>query len=74
MGIGLGVLGLAPVVFWSMTPREFQAAVRGRAGPSWHRSAPDRAGLEALMARYPDGGGAQPRGATAMTGNSRGVT
>jgi uncharacterized phage protein (TIGR02216 family) len=33
MAAGLGVLGLAPAAFWSMTPRELTAALRGRLGP-----------------------------------------
>lgn len=53
MGLGFGVLHLSPAVFWSMTPRELAAAVRGLAGPS--PPAPlGRAGLDALIARYPD--------------------
>lgn len=58
MGIGLGVLGLPPSVFWAMTPREFASAVRGRTGAGGQGRAPDRARLEAMMARYPDGAGA----------------
>ena len=33
MAVGFGVLGLAPSVLWSMTMKEFEAAVRGRIGP-----------------------------------------
>lgn len=55
MGIGLGALGLAPSVFWAMTPREFAAAVRGRTGTSAVARPLGRARFDALMARYPDG-------------------
>lgn len=53
MAFGLGVLRLAPEDFWSMTPRELQAAAEGvygrAAGP------PSRATLDALMRDFPDG-------------------
>ncbi len=52
MGLGLGVLGLAPKDFWAMTWRELEAAMRGRAGPM--PIAPSRADLGALMQRFPD--------------------
>ena len=32
MAIGLGVLGFAPAVFWALTPKELDAALRGRFG------------------------------------------
>lgn len=32
MRLGLGALGLAPRDFWHMTPREFEAALKGRLG------------------------------------------
>jgi uncharacterized phage protein (TIGR02216 family) len=54
IGFGLGVLRLSPQAFWQMTPREFALAVEAVLGP---RTAPlDRAALEQLMRRYPDGG------------------
>lgn len=53
MAFGLGVLALAPHVFWSMTPRELSAAARGRLGPA-PVSPPDQDELRALMQRYPD--------------------
>jgi uncharacterized phage protein (TIGR02216 family) len=51
---GLGPLGLAPETFWAMTPKELEAALHWRlAGMA---AAPlDRAGLDDLMTRYPDG-------------------
>jgi uncharacterized phage protein (TIGR02216 family) len=53
LAIGLGVLRLPPEQFWKMTPREFAAALRGLYGEP---AAPlDRARLEALIARFPDG-------------------
>lgn len=54
MRIGLGVLRLPPAVLWSMTPREFAAALEGALGPSPGHGALDRASLASLMARYPD--------------------
>ena len=51
MGIGFGLLRLSPRTLWSMTPREFAHA----AGWIGRRAvAPDRADLEAMMARFPD--------------------
>jgi uncharacterized phage protein (TIGR02216 family) len=53
MQFGLGVLKLPPEAFWKMSPRELAAAWGAVAGD---RSGPlDRPGLEALMARFPDG-------------------
>ena len=54
MRVGLGVLRLNPEAFWSMTPREFAAACSAFDGPE-PATAPARADLEALMARFPDG-------------------
>jgi len=52
MGFGLGVLRLAPRDFWAMTPRELTAAMEAILGPA---ALPlDRAGFEALRARFPD--------------------
>ncbi|MFG1301689.1 rcc01693 family protein [Xanthobacter sp. V3C-3] len=52
MGAGFGLLRLAPDGFWRMTPRELAAAVTAllpaQGGPL------PRAGLDALMARFPD--------------------
>jgi uncharacterized phage protein (TIGR02216 family) len=54
MAAGLGLLRLAPAAFWSMTPRELEAALRALLGPS-HADAPlSRTALAQLMARYPD--------------------
>ncbi|SET83545.1 rcc01693 family protein [Oceanicella actignis] len=52
MRLGLGELRLAPEAFWSMTPRELEAA----AAP-WRRrfARPmSREALERLRARFPD--------------------
>ena len=52
MRFGLGVLRLSPESFWRMSPRELAAAFaafRPSVGP-----APGRAGLEAMMQRFPD--------------------
>lgn len=53
MEAGLGRLRLPPPVFWAMTPREFEAALRGAFGAPM---APPmtRAELFALMTLYPD--------------------
>lgn len=52
MTTGLGLLRLPPEAFWSMTPREFEAAIRvftaGRQVP------PDRTRLAAMMRAFPD--------------------
>ena len=53
MAVGLGTLGLAPVAFWAMTPRELDAAVRGRLGGVRQAALP-RASLDAMMTRFPD--------------------
>ena len=50
MALGLGVLRLPPPVFWSMSLPELTAAL----GPGPGLDAPDRAALDALIARYPD--------------------
>lgn len=56
MDIGLGVLGLAPLVFWALTPKELDAALRGRFGRSANGAAPSLADLSALMQAFPDEG------------------
>jgi uncharacterized phage protein (TIGR02216 family) len=54
METGLGTLRLAPPVFWAMTPRELEAALRGAYGTRPPRPL-SRDDLAALMALYPDG-------------------
>ena len=54
MRTGLGLLHLAPAVLWSMTPREFAAAVEGALGPQAAHGPIDRRTLDELIARYPD--------------------
>ena len=39
MAAGLGLLRLRPADFWSMTPRELEAALRGLLGPAQPRHA-----------------------------------
>ena len=56
MEIGLGVLGLSPLVFWALTPRELDAALSGRFNSSETGAPPSRSEFEALMRRYPDNG------------------
>lgn len=56
MRLGLGTLRLPPDAFWAMTPVELQRALEGAGvlmpggGGGWMQ----RAGLDALMARFPD--------------------
>jgi uncharacterized phage protein (TIGR02216 family) len=50
MRLGLVQLGLAPEVFWSLTPAELMLM----AGLDRGRAALTRAGLDALLARFPD--------------------
>ncbi|ADH88044.1 Protein of unknown function DUF2376, phage [Ancylobacter novellus DSM 506] len=52
MAFGLGHLRLSSDDFWRLTPRELAAAIGAVAGPVPARL--DRAGLAALMARFPD--------------------
>jgi len=52
MAVALGELGLAPEVFWAMTPAEFEALVSG--GRAGRGSTPERATLADMMARFPD--------------------
>ncbi|WP_425105586.1 rcc01693 family protein [Ancylobacter sp.] len=52
MAFGFGRLRLSSHAFWRLTPRELAAALRAFAGPG--RAPLDRAGLAALMARFPD--------------------
>ena len=55
MTAGLGILRLAPRDFWSMTPRELDAALRGALGLVAATPTMTRADLVALMAEFPDG-------------------
>jgi uncharacterized phage protein (TIGR02216 family) len=54
MEAGLGTLRLPPPVFWTMTPRELEAALRGAFGAPHGLDPMSRADLAALMAMYPD--------------------
>jgi uncharacterized phage protein (TIGR02216 family) len=54
MALGLGLLRLPPARFWSMTPRELAAALRGHFGTSTHAPPLSRADLDGLMRRFPD--------------------
>jgi uncharacterized phage protein (TIGR02216 family) len=51
MRLGIGQLGLAPDVFWSLTPAELFLL----AGIDGGQAAMTRAGLAELAARFPDG-------------------
>ena len=53
MAAGFGMLGLSPAAFWSMTPREFSAALRWGRDPAGGL-APRKQDFEALMRRFPD--------------------
>ena len=54
MAAGLGLLRLAPTAFWSMTPRELEAALRGLFGPAHVDGPLSRTTLTDLIRRYPD--------------------
>ena len=54
MATGLGLLRLTPRDFWSMTPRELDAALRGLFGPAHAPEPLPRSTLSELMMRYPD--------------------
>lgn len=54
MAFGLGVLRLSPEAFWAMSLPELRAAINGHRGQAGGPAAPTRAGLAALIARYPD--------------------
>ena len=54
MEAGLGALRLPPHIFWAMTPRELEAALRGAFGPQRQASTMSRAELAALMDLHPD--------------------
>lgn len=51
---GLGHLGLPPRAFWSMTPRELDAALRGRFGLGAASRPLARDTLDTLMRAFPD--------------------
>jgi uncharacterized phage protein (TIGR02216 family) len=54
MAAGLGLLGHSPQTFWSMTPRELEAAIRGRLGLDATVTALGRNELQQLMQQFPD--------------------
>jgi uncharacterized phage protein (TIGR02216 family) len=54
MAAGLGLLRLRPADFWSMTPRELEAALRGLLGPGHANDPLPRTMLADLMQRFPD--------------------
>jgi uncharacterized phage protein (TIGR02216 family) len=62
MAAALGLLRLRPADFWSMTPRELDAALRGLLGPLHAASPLSRPALADLMARYPDVGWVRAEG------------
>ena len=53
MAVGFGALGLSPDTFWSMTPKELEAALRGKFG-GVSEGPPRRADVASLMRRFPD--------------------
>lgn len=53
MAAGFGLLGLSPAAFWSMTPREIEAALGAHLPASG--GAPGRSEMAALMNAFPDG-------------------
>lgn len=54
MGLGLGVLRLAPEVFWAMSVPEFAAAAEAITGAGGGTEPMGRARLDKLMTDYPD--------------------
>jgi uncharacterized phage protein (TIGR02216 family) len=54
MAAGLGLLRLDPRSFWSMTPKELEAALRALNGSARAEIPLVREELAALMRRYPD--------------------
>jgi uncharacterized phage protein (TIGR02216 family) len=54
MAAGLGLLRLTPAAFWTMTPKELEAALRGLLGPAQPDTPLPRSTLAQLMTRYPD--------------------
>jgi uncharacterized phage protein (TIGR02216 family) len=52
MAVGFGLLRLSPEAFWSMTPIEFERAVRARSSPRGQALRRDE--LAALMRAFPD--------------------
>jgi uncharacterized phage protein (TIGR02216 family) len=54
MATGLGVLRLSPAVFWSMTPKEFTAALHGLLGHDTPTPTFTRSDLASLMSKFPD--------------------
>jgi uncharacterized phage protein (TIGR02216 family) len=56
MAAGLGLLRLRPADFWSMTPKELEAALNGLLGSALAVGRMPRSALAGLMSRYPDKG------------------
>lgn len=54
MAAGLGLLRLEPRAFWSMTPRELEAALTTVVGLTGAGLPPSKDQLASLMRRYPD--------------------
>ncbi|RIK87167.1 MAG: hypothetical protein DCC69_05025 [Hyphomicrobiales bacterium] len=54
IGLGLGLLRLAPRDFWAATPREMAHVLRLYAGSGGEAGPPGRQSLLALMALFPD--------------------
>lgn len=52
IAFGLGALRLSPETFWRMTPRELAVLMQGVSADTGMPL--DRAGFEALQARFPD--------------------
>lgn len=57
MATGLGALGIAPAALWAMTPKELEAAIRGRFGQTVSDGPLTRGDLGALMHLFPDAPG-----------------
>jgi uncharacterized phage protein (TIGR02216 family) len=54
MAAGFGLLRLSPLAFWSLTPRELDAALGAILGPAAAAAPLSRRELSRLMRRFPD--------------------
>lgn len=54
MQLGFGALRLSSREFWGLTPRELAAAFEAVSGRG-RSAAPQRAALDEMMRKYPDG-------------------
>lgn len=62
MAFGFGKLRLSPTVFWSMSLRELNAAIRWHLPNQGNAIAMNRGSLDALMNQFPDKDHGEPNG------------